>query len=152
MCVHLTHICISDWASHAIWIKFIFTHKQVLSLSHTHTPPAWLAHSLLAERRLQWERCLCLCGGVRLGETKGAHSSEPPASRPSIPLSRRERRPRNVSQACREMAACSQKLGTLLPDATHSLSSCPTVALKDHFRGKALALDFKSCNTTEAVT
>lgn len=80
------------------------------------------------QSRPQWERCLCLRGGARLGETKGAHSSEPPASRPSIPLSRRERRPRNVSQACREMATCSQSLGTLLPDVTHSsFCSCPTV-------------------------
>lgn len=138
------------------------TYKQVLSLSythiHTHTPPARLAHSLLAERTLQRDQCLCLCGGgVRLGETKGAHSSEPTASRPSVPLSRRERQPRNVSQACREMAACSQRLGTLLPDAKHSSSSCLTVALKDHRQGLTLRAFFNYCYkirlcVTEAVT
>lgn len=112
-------------------------------LSLSRVDKCYLCHTLASclagmspacwQSRPQWERCLCLRGGVRLGETKGAHSSEPPASRPSIPLSRRERRPRNVSQACREMATCSQSLGTLLPDVTHSsFCSCPTVALKAH--------------------
>lgn len=100
--------------------QIYFTRKQCyLRLTHTHTRgharplPGWLACSLpVGREEMQWEWRLCLCGGVRLGETKRAHSSEPPASRPSILLSRRERWLRNVSQACREMDTCSQRLGT----------------------------------------
>lgn len=106
MCESRRHICIVKRASHAIRTKCIpLMNKCYLCHSHTHTS------CRAGMQPACWQRAGCIdsgvCvvavmgGGVMPGQTKGAHSSKPPASHPSIPPSRRERRQRNVSQACR---------------------------------------------------
>lgn len=85
---HLTHLCFfteipTPYESSLSRVDKCYLCHTLASCLAGMSPACW-------QSRPQWERCLCLRGGVRLGETKGAHSSEPPASRPSIPLSRRE--------------------------------------------------------------
>lgn len=99
VCVCQGHICIGEWASHVAAKQMYSSREQVLYpclsvfLSHTHTHidththPAWLACSRPVGRAHAAARTLVLVWwrwregpGVMPGQTKGAQSSEPPAS------------------------------------------------------------------------
>lgn len=116
VCVCNTHLYLR-LSSSGCMNQIYSYHKQVLSLSHrnkyvdTHTHnllPGWHTAGLLAEGMRQWQRCLC-GGEFNPGETmEPTGLSWPPPAPPPL-WSRRERQSRNVAQACRKMAICSQR-------------------------------------------
>lgn len=112
--------------------QIYFTHKQVLSLSHSHT--SWLAGMQPA----RWQKggcsesgvCVCVVGlGWARQREPTAPSRLPPA--PPSPSPDVRDSPGMFHKPAERWLLVPRDWGHFLPDVTHSSSSCPTVALKD---------------------